>query len=116
MTRYECSSGTTIGLMCAPRFAHARLLTCGFQAVKEHGGDRGWVPSWFIGKASSSSNSAGTPATPIAGPTINTSAAAAAAATSLLDTELRYAASSVESPLSPGFPHVAQAPRTAGFI
>ncbi|KZV92373.1 RA-domain-containing protein [Exidia glandulosa HHB12029] len=84
-------------------------------AVKEQGGDRGWVPSWFIGKASSSSHSAGIPPTPITGPTINTSAASTAAAT-LLDTELRYAASSVESPLSPGFPHVAQAPRTAGFI
>ncbi|KAI0272472.1 hypothetical protein BC834DRAFT_348745 [Gloeopeniophorella convolvens] len=30
-------------------------------AVKEDGGDRGWVPSWYIGKMSSSS---GTPATP----------------------------------------------------
>ncbi|KAF8269839.1 hypothetical protein EI94DRAFT_1724431 [Lactarius quietus] len=30
-------------------------------AVKEDGGDRGWVPSWYIGKMSSSN---GTPATP----------------------------------------------------
>ncbi|KAH9993741.1 hypothetical protein BJV74DRAFT_833020 [Russula compacta] len=38
-------------------------------AVKEDGGDRGWVPSWYIGKMSSSS---GTPATPnIAAPSIN---------------------------------------------
>ncbi|KAI0305899.1 hypothetical protein B0F90DRAFT_1808478 [Multifurca ochricompacta] len=36
-------------------------------AVKEEGGDRGWVPSWYIGKMSSSS---GTPATPnLAAPT-----------------------------------------------
>lgn len=86
-------------------------------AVKEHGGDRGWVPSWFIGKASSSSATGSV--TPTAGPTINTNvsaAASAATATTLLDTELRYAASSAESPLSPAFPHVAQAPRTAGFI
>ena len=32
-----------------------------WQAVKEESGDRGWVPSWFIGKVPSSS---GTPATP----------------------------------------------------
>ncbi|KAH9995588.1 hypothetical protein BJV77DRAFT_1059707 [Russula vinacea] len=38
-------------------------------AVKEDGGDRGWVPSWYIGKMSSSS---GTPATPsVAAPSIN---------------------------------------------
>ncbi|TFK94152.1 hypothetical protein K466DRAFT_593821 [Polyporus arcularius HHB13444] len=39
-------------------------------AVKEESGDRGWVPSWFIGKVPSSS---GTPATPSVanGPTIN---------------------------------------------
>ncbi|EJD43767.1 hypothetical protein AURDEDRAFT_114560 [Auricularia subglabra TFB-10046 SS5] len=86
-------------------------------AVKENGGDRGWVPSWFIGKASSSNHSAGVPPTPTAGPTINTNInASSAAATTLLDTELRYAGSSVESPLSPAFPHAAQAPRTAGFI
>jgi len=30
-------------------------------AVKEEGGDRGWVPSWYIGKAAAS---AATPATP----------------------------------------------------
>ncbi|KAI0041049.1 hypothetical protein FA95DRAFT_1501961 [Auriscalpium vulgare] len=35
-------------------------------AVKEDGGDRGWVPSWYIGKVSSSS---GTPATPAGPPT-----------------------------------------------
>ena len=41
-----------------------------YQAVKEESGDRGWVPSWFIGKVPSSS---GTPATPSVanGPTIN---------------------------------------------
>ncbi|KAH9000304.1 hypothetical protein EDB92DRAFT_485390 [Lactarius akahatsu] len=38
-------------------------------AVKEDGGDRGWVPSWYIGKMSSSS---GTPATPnISAPNTN---------------------------------------------
>ncbi|KAH9166320.1 hypothetical protein EDB89DRAFT_2004309 [Lactarius sanguifluus] len=41
-------------------------------AVKEDGGDRGWVPSWYIGKMSSSS---GTPATPnISAPSTNLSA------------------------------------------
>jgi bZIP factor len=41
-------------------------------AVKEDGGDRGWVPSWYIGKMSSSS---GTPATPnITAPSTNHSA------------------------------------------
>ncbi|KAI0060984.1 hypothetical protein BV25DRAFT_1806460 [Artomyces pyxidatus] len=41
-------------------------------AVKEDGGDRGWVPSWYIGKVSSSS---GTPATPsmAAGPNLTAS-------------------------------------------
>jgi hypothetical protein len=34
-------------------------------AVKEEGGDRGWVPSWFIGKAASNS---GAPATPNTAP------------------------------------------------
>ncbi|KAH7106049.1 hypothetical protein BKA62DRAFT_349341 [Auriculariales sp. MPI-PUGE-AT-0066] len=78
-------------------------------AVKEHGGDRGWVPSWFIGKASASgtgptSVQPPTPGTTGQPPPINTSAASQQA-TTLLETELRYAASSVESPLSPGFPH-----------
>ncbi|KAI1796613.1 hypothetical protein LXA43DRAFT_566626 [Ganoderma leucocontextum] len=35
-------------------------------AVKEETGDRGWVPSWFIGKVPTSA-SGGTPATPSAG-------------------------------------------------
>ena len=34
------------------------------QAVKEDGGDRGWVPSWFIGKVSNAST--GMPPTPSA--------------------------------------------------
>lgn len=34
------------------------------QAVKEDGGDRGWVPSWFIGKVSNAT--AGVPPTPSA--------------------------------------------------
>ncbi|KAF5316032.1 hypothetical protein D9619_006350 [Psilocybe cf. subviscida] len=33
-------------------------------AVKENGGDRGWVPSWFIGKVSPAGATAGTPPTP----------------------------------------------------
>ncbi|TRM60727.1 hypothetical protein BD626DRAFT_549464 [Schizophyllum amplum] len=38
-------------------------------AVKEESGDRGWVPSWYIGKAA-------TPATPgVGGPTANTTSA-----------------------------------------
>ncbi|KAI0367034.1 hypothetical protein BV20DRAFT_1055190 [Pilatotrama ljubarskyi] len=39
-------------------------------AVKEETGDRGWVPSWFIGKVPSSS---GTPATPSASTALNIS-------------------------------------------
>lgn len=34
------------------------------EAVKEDGGDRGWVPSWFIGKVSNAT--AGVPPTPSA--------------------------------------------------
>ncbi|KXN86547.1 Protein STE50 [Leucoagaricus sp. SymC.cos] len=39
-------------------------------AVKEQGGDRGWVPSWFIGKVS---NHSGTPNTPGSGTLHNSS-------------------------------------------
>lgn len=77
------------------------------QAVKEDGGDRGWVPvstsvkvlsqvhtsqSWFIGKHSNSANgsSVGVPATPAGG-------APSSLAAPLLDTELRYA--SADSPV-----------------
>jgi bZIP factor len=63
-------------------------------AVKEDGGDRGWVPSWYIGKMSSSS---GTPATPnVAAPSTNHSAVN-------LD-EPSLALHSQVSPMSSAFP------------
>lgn len=64
------------------------------QAVKEENGERGWVPSWFIGKIGSSA--AGVPPTP--GP--------AATSTSMgqLESDLRYALEGAAgSPISPGF-------------
>ncbi|KAI0027479.1 hypothetical protein K488DRAFT_81113 [Vararia minispora EC-137] len=38
-------------------------------AVKEDGGDRGWVPSWYIGKIASSAQTPATPAQPSANTT-----------------------------------------------
>ncbi|CAG7851712.1 SubName: Full=Related to MAP kinase pathway-interacting protein {ECO:0000313/EMBL:CCA68748.1} [Serendipita indica DSM 11827] len=65
-------------------------------AVKEHTGDRGWVPSWFIGKIGSSNS--GVPPTPAPHATsMNTSS-------TLNDSELRYALDGpAASPVSPGF-------------
>ncbi|KAI0285859.1 hypothetical protein BGY98DRAFT_943771 [Russula aff. rugulosa BPL654] len=63
-------------------------------AVKEDGGDRGWVPSWYIGKMSSSS---GTPATP------NVAAAGANTSSVNLD-EPSLAQHSQVSPMSSAFP------------
>ncbi|KAF9563946.1 hypothetical protein CPC08DRAFT_685900 [Agrocybe pediades] len=40
-------------------------------AVKEVGGDRGWVPSWFIGKVSTSGGTPSTPNTSVPPPTSN---------------------------------------------
>ncbi|KAA1468811.1 hypothetical protein DENSPDRAFT_834259 [Dentipellis sp. KUC8613] len=67
-------------------------------AVKEDGGSRGWVPSWYIGKVTSSS---GTPATP------NIAAASAAnpAATPNLDSDPPHTGHPPQvSPMSSAFP------------
>ncbi|KAI0331446.1 hypothetical protein GY45DRAFT_1345273 [Cubamyces sp. BRFM 1775] len=68
-------------------------------AVKEESGDRGWVPSWFIGKVPTSS---GTPATPNASTAPNLTAP---------DQEARYSdlSSSQQaqvSPMSSAFPPI----------
>ncbi|KAI0675512.1 hypothetical protein C8Q78DRAFT_963716 [Trametes maxima] len=68
-------------------------------AVKEETGDRGWVPSWFIGKVPSSS---GTPATPSASTAPNLS---------VVDQDARYQDLSTTqqaqvSPMSSAFPPI----------
>ncbi|KAJ2986845.1 hypothetical protein NUW54_g9608 [Trametes sanguinea] len=68
-------------------------------AVKEETGDRGWVPSWFIGKVPTSS---GTPATPSASTAPNLSVG---------DQDSRYNDSSPSqqaqvSPMSSAFPPI----------
>jgi len=64
-------------------------------AVKEEGGDRGWVPSWYIGKMSSSS---GTPATP------NITATTVHNASVNLDEPSSLAQHTQVSPMSSAFP------------
>ncbi|KIJ55679.1 hypothetical protein M422DRAFT_151475 [Sphaerobolus stellatus SS14] len=76
-------------------------------AVKEEGGQRGWVPSWFIGKAGVSNQQPHTQAANHAAHSGNLSAS------SMLEpSDIRYAAADAEgiingssaSPVSPGFP------------
>ncbi|KZS94608.1 hypothetical protein SISNIDRAFT_453555 [Sistotremastrum niveocremeum HHB9708] len=79
-------------------------------AVKEEGGDRGWVPSWFIGKVSPSAG--GPPPTPGA------SAQSLSSAPVTFESELRYADGTVNgqpqiSPMSNAFP---MAGRTATVV
>ncbi|EIW58736.1 uncharacterized protein TRAVEDRAFT_149101 [Trametes versicolor FP-101664 SS1] len=76
-------------------------------AVKEESGDRGWVPSWFIGKVPSSS---GTPATP---------SVANAPNLSVNDQDSRYGDLSATqqaqvSPMSSAFPPIQS--RTAAVV
>ncbi|OBZ74106.1 hypothetical protein A0H81_06013 [Grifola frondosa] len=74
-------------------------------AVKEESGDRGWVPSWFIGKVPTNS---GAPATPSTSGTSNNLSA------SLTDQEARYTNDVVPgsvqqaqvSPMSSAFPPI----------
>jgi protein STE50 len=68
------------------------------KAVKEVNGDRGWVPSWFIGKIGSSGG--GVPSTPAPHATSSMSSATA----TMADSDLRYALDGpAASPVSPGF-------------
>jgi bZIP factor len=77
--------------------------------VKEHNGDRGWVPSWFIGKIGSSG--AGVPPTPAAHITSSMSGGGGGSGGSggggtaiMSDSDLRYALDGpAASPVSPGF-------------
>jgi len=70
-------------------------------AVKEANGERGWLPSWFIGKVGGSNAASNlppqTPGAMLTHPNIPSTAAAAA----LESTELRGAHDA--SPVSPGF-------------
>ncbi|GJJ11081.1 hypothetical protein Clacol_005312 [Clathrus columnatus] len=74
------------------------------QAVKEEGGARGWVPSWFIGKVAG----VGVPSTPNTSNSGNMQGMQMT--TSMLDPDIRYASeggiqsSESISPVSPGFP------------
>jgi hypothetical protein len=69
--------------------------------VKEHNGDRGWVPSWFIGKIGSSG--AGVPPTPAAHATSSMSGGGSGTAM-MSESDLRYALDGpAASPVSPGF-------------
>ncbi|KAG8836084.1 Adaptor for signal transduction [Serendipita sp. 399] len=75
--------------------------------VKETTGDRGWVPSWFIGKIGSSGP--GVPPTP-APHTMGTS-------TSVSEADLRYALDGpAASPISPGFTGQQTSGNTRGMI
>ncbi|KAI0320883.1 hypothetical protein OF83DRAFT_1052246 [Amylostereum chailletii] len=71
-------------------------------AVKEDGGDRGWVPSWYIGKVSSSS---GTPATP----GLSTIAANVTSSSIHMDDSSNPVQQSQVSPMSSAFPPQARA-------
>lgn len=80
-------------------------------AVKEEGGDRGWVPSWFIGKVTSAGQVPSTPSTTVpANGSLGTQVA--------LDSDFRYASSegttpsgsvgNTVSPMSSAFPPPSQ--------
>ncbi|KAF8518988.1 hypothetical protein BU17DRAFT_48119 [Hysterangium stoloniferum] len=84
-------------------------------AVKEDGGARGWVPSWFIGKVAGA-----VPPTPnTATPPMNGSGSVQVSA-SMLEPDIRYGDSGLHtsesiSPVSPGFPPAAT-PRATTVI
>ncbi|KIM32814.1 hypothetical protein M408DRAFT_326544 [Serendipita vermifera MAFF 305830] len=67
--------------------------------VKELTGDRGWVPSWFIGKIGSSGS--GVPPTPAPH---SMSSMSGNSSSTMMDSEVRYALDGpAASPISPGF-------------
>ncbi|EJF64222.1 hypothetical protein DICSQDRAFT_100982 [Dichomitus squalens LYAD-421 SS1] len=74
-------------------------------AVKEDTGDRGWVPSWFIGKVPTSS---GTPATPSAATAPGLTADAQEAPYNLLSSQAAQV-----SPMSSAFPPIQTRTTTA---
>ncbi|KAL6306280.1 hypothetical protein BKA93DRAFT_729720 [Sparassis latifolia] len=79
-------------------------------AVKEESGDRGWVPSWFIGKV---------PTPPGAPQTPSTSGAPNALSASLMESDSRYANDSQQaqvSPMSSAFPPMQTQTRTTAVI
>ena len=84
------------------------VLSIVAQAVKEETGDRGWVPSWFIGKVPTSA-SGNTPATPSASTGPGLTADAPDASYTLAGTQAAQV-----SPMSSAFPPIQS--RTAAVI
>ncbi|EJD07639.1 uncharacterized protein FOMMEDRAFT_101010 [Fomitiporia mediterranea MF3/22] len=84
-------------------------------AVKEDGGDRGWVPSWFIGKVTSAGQVPSTPSTSVpANGSLSTQVA--------LDSDFRYAGpdgnapGNQVSPMSSAFPPPSQAHQRTAVV